>query len=73
MNLTEALLKVFNRYSYMVKRYPKAAQKRRIRAKWRNRFGPSMADAIAEDMTTDGFVPERTPSPYDDEFVITFL
>lgn len=38
----------FNGYSVMCKKYPKAARKRRIRKKWRKRFGPDLEELMRE-------------------------
>jgi len=76
MKLEAMLFRTLNPFVYMIRRYPKAARKRRVRAKWRNRFGPSMADIIAAafvDQFKDTFIPYNKPSPYDDEYTITFL
>jgi hypothetical protein len=70
MKLEAMLFRTLNPFVYMIRRYPKAARKRRVRAKWRNRFGPSMDDAYA--LWLMGETPTKTPSPYDDEYVITF-
>ena len=43
---SQLLQETYDGYNYMCKKYPKAARKRRIRNKWRNRFGPGIAGLI---------------------------
>lgn len=38
----------FDGYTYMCKRYPKAAKKLRIRKKWKKRFGTGFNDTIRD-------------------------
>lgn len=47
------LRQLYSSMSYMKKRYPKAAKKRRILNKWRNRFG--------EDFKMEDFIFKQNP------------
>lgn len=55
MKLTmDRMLKLYIDPGYMMpKKYPKAAKKRRIRNKWRNRFGTPMSEIYQDLMLTD--------------------
>jgi hypothetical protein len=56
MKLTmDRMLKLYVDPGYMTpKKYPKAAKKRRIRNKWRNRFGIPLTEIYADLVLTGG-------------------
>ena len=44
MNVHRMFKERFDKYTAMIEKYPKAAKKRRVLRKWRNRFDPRFSE-----------------------------
>lgn len=51
--MRRALDETYDPIKYMIRRYPRAAKKRRIIKKWKRRFGPSISDILFSYKYTD--------------------